>query len=176
MLLRIPQPWSLPEREAAPESAWINRRQLVRTIAAGLGGTALLAGAPPAAAKRNPEFELKGVTLTPEWAATGYNNYYEFHPTDKQAVKNSVGAFVSSSWSFEVTGLVDKPQKFDLDQLLKSMPLEERVYRFRCVERWAMAVPWTGFRCPLSSKKWIRSRRPGTCALSPSRGPSRCRA
>lgn len=146
MLIRIPQPWSLPEREAAPERAWMNRRQLVGTLAAGLGSAALLPGAP---AKRNPEFELKGITLTPEWAATGYNNYYEFHPTDKQAVKNNVGAFKASPWSFEVTGLVNKPQKFDLDQLLKSMPLEERVYRFRCVERWAMAVPWTGF--PMSA-------------------------
>ena len=60
-------------------------------------------------------------------------------------MKNRVGKFVTSPWKIEATGLVSKPQTLDLDELLKSMPLEERLYRFRCVEAWSMAVPWTGF-------------------------------
>jgi sulfoxide reductase catalytic subunit YedY len=101
----------------------------------------------PYPAKRNPEFTLDR-PITEEWAATGYNNFYEFHPTDKEAVKNRVGAFVTSPWKIEVTGLVNKPKTLDVDELVKTMPLEERLYRFRCVEAWSMAVPWTGF--PLS--------------------------
>ncbi|MGH9662556.1 MAG: protein-methionine-sulfoxide reductase catalytic subunit MsrP, partial [Bryobacteraceae bacterium] len=83
--------------------------------------------------------------ITEEWAATGYNNFYEFDPQDKQAVKDKVGAFVTSPWKIDVAGLVNKPQTLDLDDLLKKMPFEERLYRFRCVEAWSMAVPWTGF-------------------------------
>ena len=101
----------------------------------------------PAAAKRNPEFTLDR-PVTPEWAATSFNNYYEFHPTDKQAVKDRVGKFKTSPWRIEIRGEVTKKGKLDLEDLLKEMPLEERLYRFRCVEAWSMAVPWTGF--PLS--------------------------
>jgi sulfoxide reductase catalytic subunit YedY len=140
MLIKIPRGWELPEREAAPESSWLNRRQWI--AAAGLGS--VLAAPAAGQAKRNPKFTLDR-PITPEAAATGYNNYYEFHPTSKELVKENVGRFVTTPWSFEVGGLVAKPQKFDLDALLKKMPLEERLYRFRCVEAWSMAVPWTGF-------------------------------
>jgi sulfoxide reductase catalytic subunit YedY len=144
MLIRVPKGWEIPEREATPEPAYFNRREILR--AAGF-----LAGAPLAAndksiypAKRNAEFTLDR-PITAEWAATGYNNYYEFHPTDKQKVKDLVGKFVASPWKIEVKGLVNKPQTIDLDDLKKTMAFEERLYRFRCVEAWAMAVPWTGF-------------------------------
>lgn len=146
MLIRIPKGWEIPEREATPESAYLNRRQILR--AAGLFG---LIGAAEAVeskalypAKRNAEFTLDR-PVTEEWAATGYNNFYEFDAENKQAVKDKVGAFQISPWKFEVTGLVNKPGTFDLDDILKKFTLEERLYRFRCVERWAMAVPWTGF-------------------------------
>lgn len=145
MLIRIPKGWEIPEREATPEHVYLNRRQLIK--AAGfLGMESLLAAAEASSypAKRNPEFTLDR-PITPEQAATGFNNFYEFDPQDKAAVKNKVGKFVVSPWKVEVTGLVNKPKTFDLDGLLKTMPLEERLYRFRCVEAWAMAVPWTGF-------------------------------
>ena len=147
MLIRIPKDWEIPEREATPESAFYNRRQILK--AAGfLGAGSLLKGATDAKglypAKRNPEFTLDR-PVTEEWAATGYNNYYEFHPTDKEAVKDLVGKFVTSPWTIEVSGLVGKPKTYDLDEMLKQFPLEERLYRFRCVEAWSMAVPWTGF-------------------------------
>jgi sulfoxide reductase catalytic subunit YedY len=147
MLIKISKGWEIPEREATPEHVYVNRRQILK--AAGVLGTGgLLAAATEGKslypAKRNPEFKLDR-PITPEWAATSYNNFYEFHPTDKQAVKNMVGKFVTHPWTIEVKGLVNKPQKLDLDDLVKTMPLEERLYRFRCVEAWAMAVPWTGF-------------------------------
>jgi sulfoxide reductase catalytic subunit YedY len=149
MLIRVPKGWEIPEREATPEQDFRNRRALLR--AAGFAGlSALLPGATEKdvyPAKRNPEFPLDR-SITEEWAATGYNNFYEFHPTDKQAVKGRVSQFVTSPWTLEVSGLINKPQKFDVDDLVKTMPLEERLYRFRCVEAWSMAVPWTGF--PLS--------------------------
>lgn len=147
MHIRIPKNWEIPERLATPESIYLNRRQLIR--AAGfLGVQGLAASAMKSksilAAKRNPNFTLdRPITIEP--AAIGYNNYYEFHPTEKEAVQHMVGKFVTEPWLFEVTGLVNKPKKYDLDDLLKRMPMEERLYRHRCVERWAMAVPWTGF-------------------------------
>jgi sulfoxide reductase catalytic subunit YedY len=99
-------------------------------------------------AKQNLDFTLDR-PVTPEATATGYNNFYEFHPTDKSAVKENAGEFRTSPWSIEIKGLVKRPLTADLDDLLKKMPLEERLYRFRCVEAWSLAVPWTGF--PLSA-------------------------
>jgi len=147
MLIKIPKGWEIPEREATPERIYLNRRQIL--LGAGfLGVQSLLRAATestvPYPAHRNPEFVLDR-PLTAEQAATGYNNFYEFHGTDKEAVKNLVGKFVTRPWTVEVTGLVKKPQTLDVDNLERSMPLEERLYRHRCVEAWAMAVPWTGF-------------------------------
>jgi sulfoxide reductase catalytic subunit YedY len=145
MLIKIPKGWEIPERNATPESVYLNRRQLLL----GAGFLGLEAGALANdskklyPARRNPDFQIH--PLTEEWAATSYNNFYEFDPVDKQAVKDKVGAFQTNPWKIEVTGLVNKPGTLDLDDLLKRFPLEERLYRFRCVEAWAMDVPWTGF-------------------------------
>jgi sulfoxide reductase catalytic subunit YedY len=148
MLIRIPKGWEIPEREVTPEHVYLNRRQLIKAAGfLGIGGVLGAATTGPYPAKRNQKFTLDR-PITPEWAATGYNNFYEFDATDKQAVKNKVGAFVVNPWQVEVTGLVNKPRTFALGDLLRTMPLEERLYRFRCVEAWSMAVPWTGF--PLS--------------------------
>jgi sulfoxide reductase catalytic subunit YedY len=145
MLIKIPRGWEIPEREAISERAYMNRRQLL--AAAGFLSMERLAhGAAaksPYPAKLNPEYTLDR-PLTPEFAATGYNNFYEFDAEDKTAVKNLVGNFVVSPWKIEVTGLVEKPVTLDIDDIVNNYPLEERTYRFRCVERWAMAVPWTG--------------------------------
>jgi len=146
MLIRIPKGWEIPERLATPESAWLNRRQLL--AAAGFLGAERLMAESTAPnlypARHNPEFG-SDLLVTEEWAATGYNNFYEFHPTDKQAVKDRVGKFVTSPWQIRVSGLVKESRTLDLDSILKKFPLEERLYRFRCVEAWAMQVPWTGF-------------------------------
>ncbi len=75
---------------------------------------------------------------------TGYNNFYEF-TTDKYDVASVAAGFVTRPWTVAVEGLVNKPKVFDLDDLLKLAPLEERVYRMRCVEGWSMVIPWVGF-------------------------------
>jgi methionine sulfoxide reductase catalytic subunit len=81
--------------------------------------------------------------LTPLDAITNYNNFYEFD-TSKGGVAYATKGFVTRPWSVSVEGLVNKPRVFDLDELLK-FPLEERVYRLRCVEGWSMVIPWIGF-------------------------------
>ena len=85
---------------------------------------------------------------TDEAVAARFNNFYEFS-SDKEKVAPLAGNFRMRPWTLEVTGLVAKPATFDVDDLVKMMPLEERVYRLRCVEAWSMVVPWTGF--PLSA-------------------------
>ena len=116
----------------------------------------------PLPARRGRTYVDAGVSE--EWVATSYNNFYEFHPTDKEAVRHRVGKFQIHPWTIEVTGLVSKPKTYDIDDLRRRMPLEERLYRFRCVEAWAMAVPWIGFPMsallkevePLASAKFVR--------------------
>jgi len=144
VLIKIPRGWEIPEREATPESVYHNRRAFLK--AAGFAGlSSLLAAASPV--KRNEKYELDRA-ITEEWAATGFNNFYEF-TLDKPRVKDTVGPFTISPWKIQVGGLVNKPKTYDVDDLLQRMPLEERLYRMRCVEAWSMAVPWTGF--PISA-------------------------
>jgi sulfoxide reductase catalytic subunit YedY len=152
--------WYLPEREATPERLYLGRRDFLKTIGAGAlsigAASAGLLGcmrpgytAQPAthvftgAAKRNPKYTLDR-PLTDEKVAGMYNNYYEF-TTDKEEVAEASKGFTTKPWEVEVTGLVNKPKKWDLGELVKAMPMEERLYRHRCVEAWSMAVPWTGF-------------------------------
>ena len=149
MLVKISRGWEIPEREATPESFYQNRRALLKAMGF-VGLESLLAGGLRGAAtddlypaKRNPKYTLDR-PITPEYAATGFNNFYEF-TTDKERVKDLVGKFTIDPWQVEVKGLVNKPGKYDLDDLLRKFPLEERLYRMRCVEAWSMAVPWTGF-------------------------------
>jgi methionine sulfoxide reductase catalytic subunit len=149
MLIKTPKRWQIPEREAAPESVWLNRRTLLQGM--GFSGMGALAAQAFAAAgdglypaKRNSKFTLDR-PLTAEPVAIGYNNFYEF-TLDKQRVKDMVGPFEIDPWTVKVHGLVNKPKTYDIDDLVRAFPLEERLYRFRCVETWAMAVPWTGFR------------------------------
>jgi len=75
---------------------------------------------------------------------SNYNNFYEF-TTDKEGVAAAAAGFVSKPWQVSVEGLVHKPKVFDVDELTKAFPIEERVYRMRCVEGWSMVIPWTGF-------------------------------
>jgi sulfoxide reductase catalytic subunit YedY len=144
MLIKIPKGWEIPERTATPEHVYLNRRHLLKAAGFLAAPPLLHAAGEPSAPKRNPKFTLDR-QITEEWAATSYNNYYEFHPESKEAVKDLVGKFKTSPWKIEVKGLINKPQTLDLDDLLKTMPVEERLYRFRCVEAWSMAVPWVGF-------------------------------
>lgn len=165
--------WNLPERRVTPESVYANRRDFLRRLGFGtmgaLGGIGLAGCSkpevPPQEAKapltnalaaaeappgkpgypypRNPGFS-PGWKLTEEIYATHYNNFYEF-TTAKDRVHKLVDKFVTTPWPLEIGGLVENPMKLDAEELAAMMPLEERVYRFRCVEAWAMIVPWTGF-------------------------------
>lgn len=154
--------WALPERFVTPESVYTSRRHFLSALGLLGGGllTGLRAGASAAeAAAGSPATPAKGypyarnAQFAPDWrlsdeaAATGYNNFYEFS-TSKTRVKDLVGKFVTAPWPVEIGGLVEKPLTLSVDEIVAAMPMEERIYRFRCVEAWAMIVPWTGF--PLS--------------------------
>ena len=87
---------------------------------------------------------MLGDPLTSYEAVTGYNNYYEF-TTDKEGVAPMSKDFKTRPWTVEVGGLVNKPHTYDIDELIKLFPIEERIYRLRCVEAWSMVIPWRGF-------------------------------
>jgi len=144
--------------EITPESVYLRRRELIR--AAGLAALpALLGGAtqPTAAAVETGGQSLSyreaardqggfytDETLTPRDDVTSYCNFYEFG-TDKGDPARYAHEMVVDPWSVEVTGAVGRPGKLHLEEILSGFPLEERVYRLRCVEAWSMVVPWVGF-------------------------------
>ena len=156
MLIRSRPDWWLPERAATPETLYLDRRQWL--AGAGLIGTGLAAGLVPSPARAATPVlptlrHTKGLVttddpLTPYDAVSGYNNFYEFG-TDKTDPAANAGTLKPRPWTLAVDGEVGNPTRFDIDTLLKTMPLEERVYRLRCVEGWSMVIPWVGF--PLAS-------------------------
>lgn len=186
MLIRSRRGWEMPQRLATPEDVYVNRRRFLQAVgltglsALGLGCESraesqaaaelgALRGLPvpsPTAdlypAKRSARYTLDR-PLTRETVAATYNNFYEFSPR-KEHVARLVSSFQTRPWQIEVTGLVRKPRTLDIDELVRLMPLEERLYRHRCVEAWSMAVPWTGFPIsafldllePLSSARFMR--------------------
>ncbi len=113
--------------------------------------------------KRNDKYKVPERGITPEDPVQTFNNYYEFS-LSKGGVWKATGSYDTTPWTLEIVGLVDKPLRLDLDDLIRKNSLEERVYRFRCVEAWAMTVPWTGFSLadllkqaqPKSSAKYVR--------------------
>ena len=130
---------------------YISRRELMTGAAAWTlwpaeGGAAAPA-APPLRASRNAAFSVSEPPTKFEHATT-YNNFYEFG-VDKDDPSRLAGSLRTRPWSVQVDGLVHKPRTFDIDELLRLFPLEERVYALRCVEAWSMVIPWTGF--PLAS-------------------------
>ncbi|MBL6457984.1 protein-methionine-sulfoxide reductase catalytic subunit MsrP [Belnapia sp. T6] len=144
MLIRTRRGWEIPESAATPEALAFGRRAAL----AGAAAMALpsIARAEDVPAARNPRY-VAGRAITGERDATTYNNYYEFG-TDK-GIFRPAQKLPLRPWTVKVDGLVDSPMEFGIDDLLKTMPIEERVYRLRCVEAWSMVVPWSGF--PLSA-------------------------
>lgn len=167
--------WFIPEREATPEDLFWNRRKVLAGMAGGLAagtalplaaaGHALAEDADPSAhlypAKRNEAFTLDR-PVTNERFSANYNNFYEFG-TYKEIARKAQELPIRP-WTVTIDGLVAKEQTLDIDDLLAKMPLEERLYRHRCVETWSMAVPWTGFPLaelvklaePTSDAKYVR--------------------
>ena len=157
MLVKVKRGWELPEHMATPEDVFMNRRQIAKTLAAGpiiAGAAPMLMGGSAMAAKgqdptvdlypvgRNPTYVLDR-DITPERDATTYNNYYEFG-SHKQ-ISRSAQRLSIRPWMVTIDGMVEKEFEIGIDDLLKKVDLEERLYRHRCVEAWAMAVPWSGF-------------------------------
>jgi len=137
--------------EVTPLSLYLRRRQFLALGAGSLVGAAALARATRAADALPPL--LPGVKpgpfgtseeKTPYEAVTSYNNYYEFG-TDKSDPARNAGKFRTRPWTVSFEGEIERPQKVEIDELLSWFPLEERVYRMRCVEAWSMVIPWVGF-------------------------------
>ncbi|TCT03183.1 protein-methionine-sulfoxide reductase catalytic subunit MsrP [Aquabacter spiritensis] len=162
--------WEIPESAATPEHVYLSRRTLLGAgmigAAAGLVGPAQAQaqGDPSAAlypAPRNPRYVLDR-PVTPEASASTVNNYYEFG--GNYDVGRAAAKLKTRPWVITIDGLVETPRQVGIDDLLKAVTLEERLYRHRCVEAWSMAVPWTGFPMkalvdyakPLGSAKYLR--------------------
>lgn len=171
MLIRKTRGWEIPESRATPESVYLDRRSFL--AAAGFAGVGV-AGLLPAAAqeadpsaplypfRRNEAFTLGDRKLTPEEVNANYNNFYEFGSSKR--IASAAQALRIRPWTVKIDGMVEKELTLGVDDLLKIMPLEERLYRHRCVEAWAMTVPWSGFTLkalvdhvkPLSSATYLR--------------------
>lgn len=168
-----------PSSDITPESVYFNRRNFMKAgvLAASVAATGWVyrrLNSPSTQAVDTPEIDVVRSTApvsagfrtdeaqTSLRDVTHYNNFYEFS-TDKDNVAETAAGFKTSGWKVEVGGLVDKPRVFDLDDLLKFAPAEERIYRMRCVEGWSMVIPWAGYSLsrlldrvqPLSSAKYV---------------------
>jgi sulfoxide reductase catalytic subunit YedY len=182
MFIRRRRGWEIPESQVTPEAQAMNRRKLLGAGAVAVGALALqgqswfpFGGGEqklPDFSAGDPSLPLYPVArsmryrvdreLTEERIAVTYNNFYEFGSSKN--IWQSAQALKIRPWEIRIDGLVEQERTVDIDSLLKAMNLEERVYRFRCVEAWAMTVPWTGFAMkqfvefarPLGSAKYIR--------------------
>ena len=168
MLIKSRKSWEISENQVTPEHLFLNRRALLGAGAALVGASALPGFAQAAEedmttslypAKKNDAYTLDR-PLTPEAANASYNNFYEYS-TDK---KLNADKLITRPWMVKVDGLVETAKDIGIDDLIKSMPLEERLYRHRCVEAWSMTIPWTGFPLkaliaaakPTSAAKFVR--------------------
>src|SRR5215469_2953078 len=177
MLIRRPD--DIPSSMITPKEQYLNRRRFLRGAATGLataGAAALgldrlanvisprtrvFAGAKLETVKS--PLSTTGEQLTSLEDITHYNNYYEFG-VDKGEPSKNADVLPTRPWTVKVEGEVKTPKTFDIDQLLKLRPLEDRVYRHRCVEAWSMVIPWVGYslsefikQCePLSTAKYVQ--------------------
>lgn len=131
----------LKEKDVTSESIYLNRRSILKAM-----GFGLVAGASSLSRllEAHAAEKLDGRPVTSEKVITTYNNFYEFS-LDKSEVHENVGKFKITPWEIEVAGLIRNPMKLDLSNLIKKVKIEERIYRFRCVEAWSMVIPWQGF-------------------------------
>jgi sulfoxide reductase catalytic subunit YedY len=132
--------------QVTPKSEYLSRRRLLAGGAAALGASLfpnrVSAGTKLTGVTKSPYSTTEPVT--PYEAITGYNNYYEFGTGKGDPAKNAQ-KFQTNPWTLVIEGNVAKPKTLDLDAIMKIAPLEERIYRHRCVERWSIVVPWIGF-------------------------------
>ncbi len=166
--------WEMPEHLATPEKIFLNRRAFMSSAA---GAAAVAIGSQSAFAqriadlpdptaklypvKRNGAFALDR-PITDEKINGNYNNFYEFGSS--KTIASTAQALKLRPWTVKIDGMVEKPMEIGVDELIAKMPIEERLYRHRCVEAWSMAIPWTGFALgklvefakPLSSAKYLQ--------------------
>ncbi len=131
--------------EITPKDVYLNRRRFLTGAAllgGGFAGGASAAGAFGSLAKS--PLSTTDEKVTPMKDVTTYNNYYEFG-TQKEQPAQKAGTLKPSPWAVSVEGAVEKPRKYDIGEIMKLAPLEERIYRHRCVEAWSIVVPWIGF-------------------------------
>jgi sulfoxide reductase catalytic subunit YedY len=149
--------------DVTPERWYLSRRELMAgaaALAVAGGGRDAIAATPagaPLKATPNPAYKVAD-TPTKFEAATTYNNFYEFG-TDKDDPARLAGTLKPRPWRVQVEGLCAKPRTFDIEEILKLAPLEERIYSLRCVEAWSMVIPWIGY--PLSALLKQVEPRPG---------------
>lgn len=164
MLFKFLSSSAAREADVTDERLYFDRRGLIGAVAASalLPMQALAAAGADGTPLRVRRTRDLSDGLTSYDAVTHYNNFYEFG-TDKDQPARTAGTLRTRPWTVRVDGLVGKPRTFDIDALMRAFPLEERVYRHRCVETWSMVVPWAGFPLasllkqvePLSSAKFV---------------------
>ena len=177
MIIKSSRSSDLKDSDVTDERVYQQRRTLIKQL--GFGGAAAMMSAPALAnpfdwfsKDETPAFQTKALdfkkaseslaTLTDKDVATSYNNFYEFGTSKSDPIENAQ-SLVVDPWKLEISGLVENPITMDYDDLMDKFPLEERIYRLRCVEAWSMVVPWIGFSLasllksvkPLSSAKYV---------------------
>jgi len=142
---------TIASSDVTPESVFLNRRDLIKAstggAAAALGLSTARSGLASAPAELSFKSDTEGALLeelTPYDDVTSYNNFYEFG-TDKSDPVQHAHAMTTDPWTIKIGGLVNQPGELHLEDILSGFDLEERIYRFRCVEAWSMVVPWVGF-------------------------------
>jgi methionine sulfoxide reductase catalytic subunit len=166
--------WEIPEHQATPEQLFLDRRAFMAV--AGASAIALTPGLAQAQrvtdlpdpttdlypAKRNEKYVIER-DVTPERINTNYNNFFEFG-SSKQVAAAAQRQLKPRPWTIKIDGMVEKEMEIGVDDLIRKMPIEERLYRHRCVEAWSMTIPWAGFPLsklvemakPLSSATYLR--------------------
>jgi sulfoxide reductase catalytic subunit YedY len=140
----IPRTSCFRSSEVTPKEVYLNRRKFLATAAGGLLLAARDAEAQALGTLQKSALSTSGETITPKETTTRYNNFYEFG-TDKADPARNAHRLVTSPWKVSVEGECKNPKTYDLDSLLKLAPLEERIYRLRCVEGWSVVIPWAGY-------------------------------
>lgn len=136
-------------QDVTPETIFYQRRKIITALGLGIAASALPKVSMAETQRHLQSLQFKpdpnkGLELTPENKVIGYNNFYEFG-VDKSAPARNAANFKTDPWTLEISGEVENPFSLNHQQLLNTFPLEERIYRFRCVEAWSMVVPWIGF-------------------------------
>lgn len=162
MLIKKKLRWMLSDNDVTPEAVYKQRRDILKKLGIAALGVPLATNAKaglfdaliskpaerpdtrqPLSAARSEHFNAD-LSLTPESKVLTYNNFYEFGTGKSDPAEHSAG-FISSPWNVDVAGLVTKPLTLNYDDILRKFPLQERIYRLRCVEAWSMNIPWIGF-------------------------------